>query len=551
MSRVNRIAAIAVVVGAMTLATTGISSASAPSRAPQQAKGGEITFGLEAESTNYCLTGAQLAASGIQVVKAVYDTLTVPNSKGEAVPYLAKSVKPNADFTVWTIGLREGVTFHDGTPVDAAAIKANLDSYYGAPDAPNVGSLIPIVLGFVQSVAVTDPLTVTVTLKTPVSTFPAYLYLTGRMGIMAPAQLNSGDACKTNLIGSGPFKVSSIRQNEATVVTANPNYWQKGYPKAAQITFIPVTEGAARTNQLQGGQLDMMHTSSATQIAALKNIGNINALTQKPGYREINYSVLVQSKGATAKVFGNETVGADARKAYNTALDRKKINQIQNRGTFTLANGLMDTKAPGYLKNAGYPKYNPKKAKALVAKVKAGNDGAFDIVLGTTTDAENSKLAQQVQEQLDKVGITATIAQFDQATLINKAISGDIDVLFWRNLHGGYSFSSDPDNYPWWSNYNTASGGKNAINFAHFNDPDTQAALDKGRTETTPAQAKATYTAYNKAFAKGNFITPMWYVNWTIGSQKSVKVALPALPDGAGKPLFVYGVLPVIGLSKK
>ena len=86
------------------------------------------TFGLEAETTNYCLSRAQLAISGIQVVAAVYDTLTVPNAKGEAVPYLAKSVEPNADFTEWTITLRDGVTFHDGKPLDADAVKLNLDS---------------------------------------------------------------------------------------------------------------------------------------------------------------------------------------------------------------------------------------------------------------------------------------------------------------------------------------------------------------------------------------------------------------------------------------
>ena len=83
------IAAISIVTFAF--ATAG--GASAPDRV-RHAKGpsGEITFGLEAETTNYCLSRAQLAISGIQVVAAVYDTLTVPNAKGVAVPYLAKSV---------------------------------------------------------------------------------------------------------------------------------------------------------------------------------------------------------------------------------------------------------------------------------------------------------------------------------------------------------------------------------------------------------------------------------------------------------------------------
>ena len=522
--------------------TTGVASANNQSSAHRAASGGDVTFGLEAESNSFCTTKAQLAISGIQVVAAVYDTLTVPNDKGLSVPYLAKSVTPNSDFTIWTIGLRDGVKFHDGSPVDADAIKANLDSFRGAPGAANAGSLLPIVLSFMQDVAVTDPTTVTVTLNTPVSTFPDYLFLVGRMGIMAPAQLNS-ENCATDLIGSGPFKFVSQSLNEKLVVTKNPDYWQKGYPKADQITFVPVPDSAVRVNQLKGGQLDMLHTSGATDIDTLKNDSSVNTLIQKPGYREIRYYAMLSDSAP----FNNP----EARLAFSLALDRNKINAIQNKGLFTPANGLMDIKAPGYLKNAGYPKFSLTKAKALVTKVKAANGGAFDVILGTTTDATNTAEAQLVQEQLKAAGIEATIAQYDQATLINKALAGDIDVLFWRNLHGGYSKSSDADNYPWWSNYNTAAGKKNFINFSRFDDTATQDALTKGRSESTVSAAKTTYTAFNKAFAAGNYILPAWYINWTIASQKSVSVNLPALPDGGGKPLFVYGRIPVLGLSSK
>ena len=543
MIRTSRVLAAIAVVGAMALATTtGVASANNQSSAHRAASGGDITFGLEAESNSFCTTKAQLAISGIQVVAAVYDTLTVPNDKGLSVPYLAKSVTPNSDFTIWTIGLRDGVKFHDGSPVDADAIKANLDSFRGAPGAANVGSLLPIVLSFMQDVTVTDPTTVTVTLNTPVSTFSDYLFLVGRMGIMAPAQLNS-ENCATNLIGSGPFKFVSQSPNEKLVVTKNPDYWQKGYPKANQITFVPVPDSAVRVNQLKGGQLDMLHTSGATDIDTLKNDSSVNTLIQKPGYREIRYYAMLSDSAP----FNNP----EARLAFSLALDRNKINAIQNKGLFTPANGLMDIKAPGYLKNAGYPKFSLTKAKALVTKVKAANGGAFDVILGTTTDATNTAEAQLVQEQLKAAGIEATIAQYDQATLINKALAGDIDVLFWRNLHGGYSKSSDADNYPWWSNYNTPAGKKNFINFSRFDDTATQDALTKGRSESTVSAAKTTYTAFNKAFAAGNYILPAWYINWTIASQKSVSVNLPALPDGGGKPLFVYGRIPVLGLSSK
>jgi len=144
--RIARLVAGVAALGLVTTAFVGGAGASTPARVHHQG-GGSLTFGLEAETTNYCLPRAQLAISGIQVVAAIYDTLTVPDSSGKMVPYLAKSVTANADNTEWTIGLRPNVKFHDGTPVDAAAVKLNLDSYRGAPGAPNSGPLFSIQIG--------------------------------------------------------------------------------------------------------------------------------------------------------------------------------------------------------------------------------------------------------------------------------------------------------------------------------------------------------------------------------------------------------------------
>ena len=277
-------------IGLVTAATLalGATAGSTNAGAGQARGGGELTFAIEAETTDYCLPRAQLAISGIQVASAVYDTLTVPNAKGEMVPYLARSVTPSADLMTWTITLRPDVTFHDGTPLDADAVKLNLDSFRGAPGAPSTGPLFAIVFKFIDDVQVVDPLTVSVVLSTPVADFAAYLYSEGRLGISAPAQLNAGDGCATNMIGTGPFVLDEYRQNEATVVTKNPDYWQQGFPKADQITFVPVPEGSSWVTQLQGGQIDLMHTDQAIQLDALRDLGkDVRLLTQKPGLREI------------------------------------------------------------------------------------------------------------------------------------------------------------------------------------------------------------------------------------------------------------------------
>jgi peptide/nickel transport system substrate-binding protein len=524
----------AVAVVAVTLA----SIAPAAARSTQaKGGGGNLTFGLEAETTDYCLPRAQLAISGIQVVAAIYDTLTVPNDRGEIVPYLAKSVTPDSTFTTWRIALRPGVTFHDGTPLDADAVKLNLDSYRGAPGAPNSGPLFTIYFNFVQDVRVVDPLTVEVQLQRPVTDFPAYLYAQGRLGIAAPAQLNAGDDCATKLIGTGPFELSEYKQNEHTIVTRNPHYWQAGYPKAQKLTFVPVPENSARVLQLQGGQLDLMHTDNGVATDQLRSLSDqVKTLTQKPGFREIHYYFLLSG----APPFDDAT----ARLAFATALDRNKIAQIRTKGVFQVSNSLMDVRAPGYVKNAGYPKYDPKKARELVRQYKAAHGGTFRVVLGGTQDQESSNEMQLVKEQLDAVGIDAQIALFDQATQINKALSGDINMLDWRNLHGCCTESSDESTYIWFANYDTG----NLVNFGHFSDPTTQGLLDAGRAMTDPAQVKANYLAFNQAMAKAVYLLPMWYVDWTIGYQRDVALVFPPLPDDTGKPLFEYGRIPVLGL---
>ena len=124
-----RVIALVAVVGLSIGALAGVGTASS---SKGSGGGNDITFGVEYGTTAFCPPSQQWAISGIQIATAVYDTLVVPNSKGEMVPYLAESVTPNADNTVWTIKLRPDITFHNGEPLDAAAVKLNIDAFTGA-----------------------------------------------------------------------------------------------------------------------------------------------------------------------------------------------------------------------------------------------------------------------------------------------------------------------------------------------------------------------------------------------------------------------------------
>ena len=346
---------------------------------------------------------------------------------------------------------------------------------------------------------VVDPLTVKVVLNTPVADFPAYLYSSGRLGIAAPAQLNAGEDCSTKLIGTGPFELSEYKQNERTVVTRNPDYWQKGYPKAQQITFVPVPENSARVFQLQGGQLDIMHTDNGVATDNLRE-------PRQPGEdahaeARLPRDPLLLPADGQARRSTTPTPGSPSRP--RSIATRSIRSAPRASSTSRAASWTCD--APGYVKNAGYPKYDPKKARKLVEQYKAAHGGSFRVVLGGTEDQESTNEMQLVKEQLEAVGIDAEIALFDQATQINKALSGDINVLDWRNLHGCCAESSDESTYVWFANYDTG----DIVNFGHFSDPTTQAQLDAGRGLSDADRGRRRTTeAFNKTMAKQVYLLP-------------------------------------------
>ncbi|HEV3225986.1 MAG TPA: ABC transporter substrate-binding protein, partial [Acidimicrobiales bacterium] len=159
--------------------------------------GGSITYAQEAEDAGgLCLPEAQLDISGIDYARTIYDTLTAPNADGKFVPFLAKKVDHNADFTVWTITLRDGVQFHDGTPLTATVVKNNLDAYRGKyPGRSPV--LFGLVFGnFIKDITADDTAkTVTVTTNQVWPAFDSYLWSSGRLGIMAQKQLDEAGEC--------------------------------------------------------------------------------------------------------------------------------------------------------------------------------------------------------------------------------------------------------------------------------------------------------------------------------------------------------------------
>ena len=543
-----------------------------PTNEGKPTPGGKITFALEAESNGgFCLPEAQLAISGIQVVRAIYDFLAEPNNKGGYVPDLADSIKSNPTFTQWTIHLRSGIKFQDGTPLNAAVVKDNLDAYRGAfVDASGKKIRSPLLFTFVftyiKDVKTVGDSTVVVDMTKPWSSFPASLYSYGRLGIMAERQLRDGSNCIDDMDGTGPFEFKGganwVRNDHLTVVR-NPNYWRKDQygqqlPYLDQITFKPVTETTTLVNGLNTKVFDLAETDDDVAISELQpNVtsGSLSMI-KTDQYPEVAYTLFNVSKPP----FNN----INARFAVAYAINRDEYNRIANKGLLTDASGPFGPGTMGYVANTGLPQYNPTTAKSYVAKYTAETHQPLAFTFDTGSSPIALTDAQLIGKYLSTVGISMNIKQVDEATLINNAIYGTYQATAWRN-HPGF----DPDTqWVWWhcdakpadipgtthvgtdDGVTTGNNCDNAVNFGRFNDSIISKDFEKARGTDDVAVRTAAYQDMNREFAKQVWEGWGYWSLWTMPSQTDVKgIYGPNLPTATSPDAGPAGDQPFTGLS--
>jgi peptide/nickel transport system substrate-binding protein len=489
--------------------------------------GGRMIYGLEAETTSgWCLQEAQLAIAGIQVARTIYDTLTVPDGAGGFQPFLAQSVEPNADYTQWTITLRDGVTFHDGSPLTAEVVKNNLDAYRGVYQARS-SLLFSFVLQDISTVEATGPLEVTVTTTRPWVSFPSFLYSSGRMGITAQAQLDDAEGCGSNLIGTGPFKLQEWRVNDHLTVERNEQYWRQDaegnqLPYLDEIEFRPIVEGQQRVNALKSEEIDAFHISSNTgalvidEMRALDEAQQVN-LAESGENAEVGFLML----NATKPPFDNPL----AREAAALAQQRELSNEILSKGIATLANGPFAPGTVGYQEDTGFQTDDADRARQLVQQYEQETGEQLSFQIGAPPDPETQALVALARQQFEAVGMHVSTTTFEQSALIQTAIEKSYDALTFRNYP-----ALDPDNlYVWWYN-----GDENPVNFMGFNDPEVNQLLDDGRGTADPAQRQQIYQQLNSELAREHYMLWGSWTIWAVPMNPDFHGVVGARPPGGG-----------------
>lgn len=461
--------------GSETADDTGASTTEA-SEQGEPVRGGSITIGLEAETNSWLPGKATFSNSGINVAFAIYDPLLRRDETGEIRPYLAESLEGNDELTAWTLKLRPGVKFHDGTALHAAAIKTVFDTYIKAE-----GSNLAGVVANVASLDVVDDLTLTYTLTKADAAFADVL--TGAVGwpFSPTAAQAAGDDAGSKPVGTGPFMLESWQRDNRLVVTRNPDYWQKDLPYLDEIVFRPIPDEDTRIASLASGDIDMLQSLRQSAIRKVRDLDEV-----------ASHEYLGNNSGSA--IFNTKKAPLDdvrVRRALAFALDQEQlVDVLGGTGITPPQTQYFSDDSPYYSKKAAaaWPTNDPAKAAALVKEYKNDpkrSDGkAPGQPVGFTFDCPPDpsliELSQLYQAFWEAAGFDIELNQVEQSTHISEAIAGDYEAKCWR-------VGSQNDPYREFSD----AFGTGALNFTDLVDPRIDEQLEVLRVTTDLADRKA------------------------------------------------------------
>jgi peptide/nickel transport system substrate-binding protein len=431
--------------------------------------GGRLVFGLTAESSGWSPVSDQWALDGHFVASAIYDPLMAVAPDRRIVPELAEVVEHNADFTRWTLHLREGVRFHDGTLFDAAAVKANLDA--------SRSGLGAVALQPVETVEVVDRFTVAVDMTSPWSAFPATL--AGQQGYMAAPRTLADGSASTDPVGTGPFVFDRWVPDGHLEVSRNDHYWQHGKPYLDGIQFRPIVDNTSRRAALFAGSLDMMFTYEPNDVEALRSTPGNRVLTDL----EAEETVVVLNEARPP--FDQAT----ARRAIAYATDQAQVTASLGAGVLQPADGPFTDGEVWYSPDNGHRGFDLARAKAEADAYRAETGQPLRFRLSTFPDPTRLRQAQLLQQMWAAIGAEVRIETLDQASFIKPLINGELEAAVISNFG-----TADPDfNYLFWHSSLVGPPGALSINFSHTVDPGIDAALDAARRTADLAERAQHY----------------------------------------------------------
>jgi len=416
------------------------------------------------------------------VVDYMVETLTFLDPKGDVRPMLAESWTMSPDGTQYTLKLRKGVTFHDGTPFDAKAVKWNLDRLKDPSVRVPVRAPFPL-----KEIEVVDPATVKITLLRPSAPFVMALTST-TAGLVSPASADQHGNEYKNMqhpVGTGPYVFKERKKGESITVTLYDKYWGKK-PTYDTVVFRVVPEAATRESLILAGQVDLM---------VLPPIADLPALGRNPAVKVLlapsNRTIFI-SLNTTKPPLGDVRV----RQALNYAVDKQAIIQNVLFGAADQMDAPMAPSLFGYCK-AGTYEFNPARAKQLLAEAGVKPGTKIPFIHPTGRYVQDKEASQAVAGYLREVGIEPELATMDWPSYVSIVNTGPSEKTTHHLAYLGWApnfLDASMQSLQFWSGYHPPAG----LATSFYKDARVDEWVVAADRESNPDKRKAMYCDLSK-----------------------------------------------------
>jgi len=381
-------------------------------------------------------------AEAVHVITNVFDTLvTYHDETSQIVPSLAEKWETSDDGLNWTFHLRQGVKFHDGTPMNAAAVKVSFDRMLADQHPLVYDTARPYQSAFSMIRAIETPteLTVVFRLKHPSAVFLSNLAMFCGSVVSPTALEKLGQEFADKPVGTGPFRVSKWTRDQQLVLTRFDDHW-RGPAKLKNIIFVPVRESATRLQRLQRGEIDLADNLSPSELSVL---AKDPAMT----VQEVDgMNVCYLSMQTEKKPLDNVKV----RRAIWLAINKRELIQVGYTGHAQPAKTMVPPTMWGYHEQMEDRPLDLAEAKRLM--IEASQEAGFSLPVRLSLAIPNQartymprpiEMADYLKDALAEIEIDVSVVGRDVNQHFQALMAGQHELA----LAGWNSDNADPDNF--------------------------------------------------------------------------------------------------------
>lgn len=439
-----------------------------------------VGIGIDADTLD---PAGQTTTTISNIVRFFAEPLFLVDSDGSLKPLLAESYEVSSDGRNYTVRLRGGIKFHDGTSLNASAVKYSFERLLN----PSVKVPSRAYFTIISRIEVVDELTVRFVLKEPYAPFMTVLSFT-QAAIISPKAVESlKEAIVTSPvnIGTGPFKFKEWIKGDRIVLVRNENYWN-GTPYFNEIVFKVVPDAQARTAMLLAGDLDVIIQPSATDVEMLSKRSDVRVMSTASN--RVMYIGINTQYGPLKDV--------RVRQALNYAVDKEAIVKNILFGLGEVMDSLLPSYSLGHLRLGPYP-YDPSRAKELLKE--AGYPNGFKVTLMTPTGRYmfDKQVAEAIAQYLREVGIEAEVRTYDWPTYVSTVLAPLNTTEVQLFLLGWSPVSPDPHFYLY-QRFHSTQFTPNGFNNFFYNRSEVDKLLDEGVRNVDPVKRAAIYEKVSK-----------------------------------------------------